>query len=328
MTMNEDTRSPSGDRFAVTYRVDEHDCLEYAAGLQALGHDVFFVNWNDLDDRQFGRMFHANAGSFIDPLPLEDMDLVWVYQMEGFYSEQARFLRMVEIFEDAVPLVVNDPRTIRHNLGKTYLWDLERHGVRVIPTYGIDESIGSRLAAGTPFVLKPIFGDRGNGVFLARAPADLKRIAENRNEYIAQEYVPTVRDGEKSLMYLGLDFHHAVIKRPCPADANEFRCNESLGGTVSIYEPTAGELAYARKALRVYASLGCPVHFSRIDFIDSVEGPLLMEAELLNPAAFANYSGKGRAFGRKVAAYLDRLIAGRIESLPRLRDTGAAAFSA
>jgi glutathione synthase/RimK-type ligase-like ATP-grasp enzyme len=328
MTMNEDTRSPRGDRFAVTYRVDEHDCLEYAAGLEALGHDVFFVNWNDLDERQFGRMFHANARSFVEPLPLEDMDLIWVYQMEGFYSERARFLRMVEIFEDACPLIVNDPRTIRHNLGKNYLWELQRHGVRVIPTYSMDESIGRRLAAGIPFVLKPVFGDRGNGVFLAHTPADLKRIADNRNQYIAQDYVPTVRDGEKSLMYLGLNFHHAVIKLPCPAVANEFRCNESLGGTVSIYEPTASELAYARKALRVYASLGCPVHFSRIDFIDSAEGPLLMEAELLNPAAFANYSGKGREFGRKVAEYIDHLIAGRKESHARPGDYGAAAFSA
>ena len=136
--------------------------------------------------------------------------------------------------------------------------------------------------------------------------------------------MPTIRDGEKSLMFLGLRYHHAVIKRPCPGNPDEFRCNESLGGTVTVYEPTASELAYAERALRVYASFGCPVHYSRIDFIDTEKGPVLMEAELLNPAAFANYSGKGRQFGRKVAEYLDRLIArtkvvGRMPELQRLQ---------
>ena len=176
--------------------------------------------------------------------------------------------------------------------------------------------------------VKPIFGDRGNDVFLARAPSNLQRIAGKWNAYIAQEYAPSVRNGEKSLMFLGLNFQHAVIKRPCPAVPDEFRCNESLGGTVSIYEPTASELAYAGKVLKAYASLGCPVHFSRIDFIDDDEGPLLMEAELLNPAAFANYSGKGREFGRKVAGYLDRLIGGHNKSNSLPRDCGRAALRA
>jgi len=328
MTMNEDTRFPRGDRFAVTYKVDEHDCLEYSAGLQALGHDVYYMNWNDLDGPQLTRMYHANAGRFVEPLPLEAMNLIWIYQMEGFYAERARFLHMVEIFENACPLVVNDPRTIRHNLGKTYLWELERHGVRVIPTYRIDEFIGQRLTAGASLVLKPVYGDRGNGIFLAQTPSALDPVARSFDDYIAQDYVPSVRDGEKSLMYLGRDFHHAVIKRPSPDVAGEFRCNESLGGTVDLYEPTDSELRFADNVLQVYASLGCPVHFSRIDFIDDAEGPLLMEAELLNPAAFANYSGKGRAFGEKVAAYFDKLIQTQSASQAQPQDSGPSALRA
>jgi len=328
MTMNEETWSTHGDHFAVTYRVDEHDCLDCAAGLEALGHDVFFVNWNDLGGQQFGRMFYSNGRRFVEPVPLEDMDLIWVYQMEGFYSDRTRFLQMVDIFEDACALVINDPRTIRHNLGKTYLWELQRRGVRVIPTYRVDETIVRRIGSGEPCVLKPVFGERGNGVILARTPADLDRNGcDWGHQFIAQDYMPSVRNGEKSLVFLGHRYHHAVIKRPCPGDPDEFRCNESRGGTVAVYEPTASELAYAEKVLRVYASLGCPVHFSRVDFIDSDKGPVLMEAELLNPAAFANYSGKGRLFGRKVAEYLDRLIAAQEVFRPRAQGCGAPALS-
>lgn len=316
ITMNEDTHETREGSFPVTYDVDEHDCLDYAKALRSLGHDVFFVNWKDLRGGAFSRMFHDNRKRFVNPVPLEDMDLIWVYQMEGFYAEMTRFLHMVEVFEKACPLVINHPETIRHNLGKQYLWALARYGVRVIPTYRVDDSIPRRLAAGERLVLKPLFGDRGRGVILASTPDDLAQIASCEEQYLAQDYEPSVRKGEKSLIYLGFQYQHAVLKRPFPGNADEFRCNESLGGTVAVYDPTATELAYAENVLRVYASFGCPVHYSRVDFIDTERGPALMEAELLNPAAFANYSGKGPEFGHKVADSLDGLIAQNAVGLP------------
>ena len=325
ITMNEEPPGVPDGLFHVTYRVDEHDCLDCAAALESLGHDVFFVNWNDLDATRFRRMFHDNARRFVEPVPLEDMDMIWVYQMEGFYYDLRRFLRMVDVFADACPLVVNHPATIRHNLGKSYLWELARAGVRVIPTYRLDETILLRLAAGEAFVVKPLLGERGNGVMLARTPADLAGIRCSDAQYIAQEYAPSVCEGEKSLVFIGTRYQHAVLKRPAPGD---FRCNESRGGSVAVYEPTPRELAFGESVLSAYQSFGCPVHYSRIDFIDTEHGPALMEAELLNPAAFANYSGKGRRFGRAVARYFDRLLAANAlaQSRPQLR--GAPGLSA
>jgi glutathione synthase/RimK-type ligase-like ATP-grasp enzyme len=81
-----------------------------------------------------------------------------------------------------------------------------------------------------------------------------------------------------------------------------------LGGTVEVYEPTPAEVEFAAAALRAYESLGCPVRYSRIDMIETDEGPALMEAELINPGAYANYSGKGRQFGQSLARYFDRLL--------------------
>jgi glutathione synthase/RimK-type ligase-like ATP-grasp enzyme len=313
ITMNEDAQATRHDFFGVTYKVDEHDCLHYAAALDALGHDVFFVNWNDLRGKQFARMFSHTEKRFVEAVRLEEMDLIWVYQMEGFYGQLSRFLEMVDVFENACARVINDPRTIRHNLGKQYLWALEEQGIRVIPTYRVDDAIVARLADGERFVVKPLYGERGKNIFLASVPEDLARIASHEEQYIAQEYIPGVREGERSLMFLGLDYQHAVLKRPNAANCDEFRCNESLGGTVSIYEATPRELAYAARVLRAYESLSCPVHYSRIDFLCTPDGPVLMEAELVNPAAFANYSGKGAAFGRSVANYMNGVLAADAE---------------
>jgi glutathione synthase/RimK-type ligase-like ATP-grasp enzyme len=308
LTMAEERESTTANHFAVKYKVDEYDCFDFSNALKALGHDVFFTNWDDLSEREFTRMFHDNEKRFISPLPLKQMDLIFIYKMEGFYFNLARFFRMVETFEQASALVINAPATIRHNIDKRYLWDLENKGVRIIPTRNVDDVVRKRLSKGEPFVLKPIRGERGNGVMMVRTLDELNAIAGSEDEYLAQDYMPEIRDGERSLVYLGFAYQHAVLKKPSAANPQEFRSNETLGGTVAVYEPLREELDFAEHVLRAYESLGCPIHYSRIDFIRTANGPTLVEAELINPSMYANYSGKGVQFGESIARYFHHLL--------------------
>ncbi|MBX9950330.1 MAG: hypothetical protein K2Y39_14270 [Candidatus Obscuribacterales bacterium] len=316
LTLAEEVGKSADNHFAVRYPVDENDCFDFAAGLKALGHRVYFVNWRDLDLEkqadpkkvQFNRMFDYQNSCFVKPLLLSDFALVFVYKMEGFYFDMPRFFAMVSAFEANIPVVVNDPATIRHNINKSYLFQLKERGVSVGEPYSIDVAVEQRLQKGLPCVIKPLFGERGNQVLLAKSPEDLKVIEGREDEFIAQEYMPEIRQGEKSLAYLGFAFQHAVIKRPNREKADEFRCNESLGGTVAIYEPTSEELDYCDNLLKVYRSFGCPIHFSRIDFVTTDIGPKLVEAELLNPSIYANYSKKGPQFGNAIASYFDGLL--------------------
>ena len=309
ITLAEERESTRPDHFAVKYKVDEYDCYDFTDALKASGHEVYFVNWDDLRGREFARMFHDNAKRFVAPLPLSAMDLTFVYKMEGFYFDLPRFFRMVELFESASPLVVNHPATVRHNIDKRYLLDLESKGVRVIPTRRFDASVRERLSRGEPLVLKPTRGERGQGIHLARRPEDLTAVLGLEDDSLAQDFMPDIRRGERSLVFLGFEYQLAVMKRPAADNPQEFRCNETLGGTVEVYEPTPEEVDFAVGALSAYESLGCPVRYSRIDLIATDEGPALMEAELINPAAFANYSRKGPEFGRSLARYFDRLLA-------------------
>lgn len=311
MTLAEEAASTTADHFAVKFSVDEEDCFEFSRALQARGFEVYFVNWNDFKQDRFQRMFLDNDKRFVTPRGIEDFDLVFVYKMEGFLLDHLRFHRLLHRLEQAPAFVVNDPATIRHNMDKRYLWDLERAGVRVLPTYAVDASIRSRLAAGERFVVKPAQGERGGGVFLAGSPADLDVVAGREADFLAQAYEPAVRDGERSLVFLGRECHHAVLKRPCAADPDEFRCNESLGGTVEVLDPTGQDLDFGRQVLAAYSALGFPIHFSRVDFFVSQDGPVLLEAELLNPSTYANYSGKGPAFSESLAGYFDGLLADR-----------------
>lgn len=308
LTLAEEKEFTRDDYFAVKMKVDDGDCYDFSAALQALGHEVFFANWDDLDGREFTRLFHDNEKKFITPLPLDELDLIFVYKMEGFYFDLPRFFRMVETFAASARIVVNDPATIRHNIDKRYLLALEDAGINVPPTRLLDESVRERLARGEAFVLKPISGERGKGVTLADAPEALDAIKGLEGEYLAQDYIPEVRAGERSLVYLGFEYQHGVLKKPSARRPQEFRCNESQGGTVELYEPTREELDFAERTLRAYESLGCPVHYSRIDLIQSARGPMLMEAELINPSIFARYFKRGDVFGKKIAAYFDGLL--------------------
>jgi glutathione synthase/RimK-type ligase-like ATP-grasp enzyme len=308
MTMAEEREFTRDDYFAVKYKVDENDCFDFSNGLKALGHNVFFVNWDDLENHEFKRMFYDNEKRFVAPAPLAQMDLIFVYKMEGFYFNLNRFFRMVRTFSDACPLVINSPATIRHNVDKRYLWDLEEKGIQVIPTYNVDDNVRERLANGEPFILKPIRGERGNNVVMVKNPDELSIIKGKEDEFLAQDYMPTIRDGERSLVFLGLEYQHAVLKRPAADNPQEFRCNESLGGTVAVYDPTQEEVDFARRTLKAYQSLGCPIHYSRIDLIQTSTGPTLVEAELINPSIYANYSKKGVEFGKKIARYFHQLL--------------------
>jgi glutathione synthase/RimK-type ligase-like ATP-grasp enzyme len=324
LTLAEDTAASTAAHFAVLHRVDEHDCLHFAAALRARAHAVWYVNWRDIDlhTRRLARAFHSNAGRFEQDVPLTRFDLAFVYKMEGFLLDQPRFLAMVKAFEQSCATVVNAPATIRSNIDKSYLFQLAGHGIAVIPSWRMgsdpdaataNDPVAALLAAGYFAIVKPLRAERGRGIVrLDPAQGEAARHAALSGvdpiTHFVQRYEPAIRDGERSLAFLGHAFQHAVIKFPNPADPAEFRCNESLGGKVSPYAPTRDELDFAARVLRTSESLGWPVRFSRIDLVVAQDGPVLMEAELLNPSIYANYVGRGAEFGEALAAYFEMLM--------------------
>ena len=49
LTLAEEREFTRDDYFAVKMKVDDGDCYDFSKELQALGHEVFFANWDDLD---------------------------------------------------------------------------------------------------------------------------------------------------------------------------------------------------------------------------------------------------------------------------------------
>lgn len=203
--------------------------------------------------------------------------------------------------------LINPLASIRWNLHKRYLRELRERGLAIIPTEVLSRGRDPKLALSrigrNPVVIKPAVGAGGRGVLAGRgddliAPA---RRAVTEEDMVLQPFIEGVYQGERSLIYLGGDFSHAVIKRP---RAREYRINVRYGGQMAPYRPSTEECALGREVLT--ACPGRPV-YARVDIIPGPRGPLVSEVELIEPALYLS----------TCPASADRLAASLAARLPR-----------
>lgn len=81
------------------------------------------------------------------------------------------------------------------------------------------------------------------------------------------------------MLYFGGEFSHAVIKK---AKAGDFRSHPIWGASVEKYTPSAIELSVGGAVLDAVG----PTEYARIDMVSTAKGPLIIEAELIEPFLF------------------------------------------
>lgn len=207
------------------------------------------------------------------------------------YTERhEHFLRWLRATA-ALTRVVNDAELIAWNTHKRYLVDLATSGVPVVPTSlllrgAAAGDVREALAAyAGEVVIKPAISGGARGTILAAAGsqqafAQLTGLLD-AGDALIQPYLQAVAaDGEVSLVYFGAVLSHAVRKLPADGD---FRVQEEHGGSVVAHVATAAERMVANAVLD---ALPAPTFYARIDLVTTDDGPLLMEAELIEPELF------------------------------------------
>jgi glutathione synthase/RimK-type ligase-like ATP-grasp enzyme len=144
------------------------------------------------------------------------------------------------------------------------------------------------LLGGEDAVIKPAVSGaawrtwRVSDFGIAKSQAKLQ-ILLGESDMLIQRYEPqVVEQGEWSLVFIGGAYGHAVLKRPKPGD---FRSPEKFGSTIQGLDASP---SLRRAAERALAMLGQNAAYARVDIIDSPEGPLLMEVELIEPVLYFN----------------------------------------
>ncbi len=186
--------------------------------------------------------------------------------------------------------MINPYELIRWNLDKHYLRDLEQQGIPIPPTRFIEQGDRRTLAslveqAGwNEVILKPVVSGAARHTyrFLShQAPAHeaVFRQLISEEAMMIQEFQPLVLShGEVAFMLFGGTFTHAILKK---AREGDFRVQDDFGGTVSTYDATPEEIAWAERVVECCNPL--PV-YARVDAIRDHSGSLLVsELELIEP---------------------------------------------
>ncbi len=203
--------------------------------------------------------------------------------------------------------VFNDPATVRWNIRKTYLREIEGKGVPVIPTLWPEAPIADDLThamdvfGSDDVIIKRQVGGGARGqTRYTRANLPAPGSILDRPGMI-QPFVPAIAtEGEYSFLFIDGDFSHALVKRPKSGD---YRIQEAYGGRSEAIDPTPTDRAAAQLVLDV---LEAPPLYARVDMVRAADGKLLlMELEVLEPYLFPK---DGPQIGAMLGAALKRRL--------------------
>ena len=253
----------------------DYDTPLLLPALAARGADPTAVAWHD---------------AAVDPA---SFDLLVIRSPWDYPERPAEFAAWLDRAERATR-VVNSPATVRWNLDKTYLRDLESAGIRVVPTtYATTaDAAGAAIDAHERVVVKPAVsaGARDTGLFDASdaaAVALATRIVARGDVAMIQPEIEELSEGhEKALYVIGGDLTHAISKGAILAPGGGFRGGVYRENPVPV-EATPAERAFAADVLRAVrrATGGEPPLYARVDTVDSARyGLCLLEVELVEPA--------------------------------------------
>lgn len=261
------------------------------------------------DDRLL-RAALEQAGAAVRPVvwdaeqAWDEFDLVLLRSTWDYFLRPDEFAAWVGRLERAGAEVLNPIPVIRWNTDKHYLLDLERHGVKIVPTVFVSPGQeGEPLAAlirsrgWTDAVVKPAISGGAHQTWRTSSnEADEGRFRQAVNAQpggmLIQPFVPEViDDGELSLIFLDGVFSHAARKRPKPGD---FRVQQEHGGLYSPAEPSSGVIGQAAQVVAAAAvQTGITAEdlaYARVDGIvrrtAGAEEFILMELECIEPNLF------------------------------------------
>jgi len=212
------------------------------------------------------------------------MRSVWDYQ-----TNIDNFLLLMEKIEKAKVCCLNPVDTIRGNIDKMYLFDLENENNISIPATQIISGPKARLNIQCQdLVLKPALSASGKNTFRLAREKVLEKFIElhtggDRRVYLAQEFIPGIANGEISIVKFGPYFSHSVIKRP---SADEFKVQTKYGGTVELFD-VPKEL---HNEVEKLSPVTDPLLYSRSDWVLHQGQYYLMELELFEPELFFRFS--------------------------------------
>lgn len=212
-----------------------------------------------------------------------------------YFEKEAAFNTWLDSIEQLGIKTLNSIDIIKNNKHKFYLREMEKQGIRILPTLFLEKTNHLHLAEIIPphwkkMVLKPAFsaGSYQTEVFdlkdIEKINTQYKDIASEK-ELLLQEFMPEIQTlGETSFIFFNKKFSHAVNKKPVEGD---FRIQVQFGGKYKLIEPSQELIEKAQKIVNTFPD---NLLYARVDGI-IIENELhLMEVECIEPDLYFNLS--------------------------------------
>ena len=185
---------------------------------------------------------HVELGP-AERVDLSTMDVVLLRQDPPF---DMAYITSTHLLERIHPktLVVNDPAWVRNSPEKIFVTEFADLMPKTLITRDVGEIARFRAEMGD-IIIKPLYGNGGAGVFhSSRDDRNFASLLEMfgqmfREPFIAQQYLPAVRKGDKRILLVDGKPVGAINRVPAEHDS---RSNMHVGGRAEATELTPREL--------------------------------------------------------------------------------------
>lgn len=239
--------------------------------LEKIGLKVFRTSWSnpDFDWTSTRAAFFSTTWDYFDR-----------------YAEFSKWLEDIR----SKTLLINPYETIKWNLDKHYLNDLEEAGINVPET--IFAEVGETINLLQLFnksgwketVLKPAISGAGRHTYrlnknsVTNYENIFSELLKNESMMLQEFQENVISKGEVAYMVMGNKFTHAILKK---AKKGDFRVQDDFGGTVELYDASQKEIDFA---LNTVAKCGKETTYARVDVIyDNNNKLAVTELELIEP---------------------------------------------
>jgi hypothetical protein len=260
----------------------------------------------------------VDAGLGVDLVRWDDATVDWTaYDLAVVRSCWDYAWRLQEFlgWADSVPRLRNPVEVLRWNTDKTYLRDLERAGLPVVPTVW-DPTDAGELPASGEWVVKPSVSagsrDTARWADPGAALAHAAGLTAAGRTAMLQPYLASVDEaGETAMLFIGGRFSHAVRKGPLLGRGEGVRQDRDSRGDLGPASATTAQRDLAERVLEAVpglAGVGSSPLYARIDLVDDAAGrPVVLELELTEPSLFLPQApGGATTLARAVEAELSR----------------------
>jgi hypothetical protein len=223
-----------------------------------------------------------NEGIQVIAVPWDDPTVDWnkfdaivLRSCWNYHVNYDKFILWLTHLKHIQANVFNPVNLMLWNSKKTYLQDLQKSGIPIIPTIYHQKNIQTihSYTGWNDIIAKPLIGIRSNGVYRFKNPNSpwtqirFKWLTK-KTDYLIQPFMTEFQtDGEYSFIFIGRIFSHAVRKTQ----------------HISLVKPSQIHIRQARQALK---AVGNDTLYARVDGIFRNNTFILLELELIEPILY------------------------------------------